>query len=511
MVSIERERDPEVLRQVAKLLDNENKRLHEKLRAAIEENLKLKNAEPSQLQLELLRLQELVNKQRHTIFGDSSERGATGSTSKGGNKPQRGHGHTEQPLLPVEQMVHELDTADRHCPSCGGELCEMQGQFEDSELVHVVERHFKVVTHKRKKYRCACNAHIQTAPGPNKLIPGGRYAVDFAIEVALQKYLEHMPLERQVKSMRRDGLVVTTQTLWDQLVALAKRLGTDDLMDRMLRYLLSKTVLGADETVWRLLDKKGKQAGSSKWYAWSVCGDDAVYYLISETRGSSTAAELLGGYHGTLVTDGYYVYQRLRDQPGTDFRLAFCWSHVRRAFLEAGPSYREARAIVALIDELFAVERLLPRGPPGNDGHAQLVKLRAERSQPILDAIRCWLDDLKGAVLPDSSIGEAVDYTHNLWSGLTTFVHDANVPLSNNATERALRGLVLGRKNHYGSKSQLGTEIAAFFYTLLESAKLADIDPRLYLRTAVDAAFAGASVPLPHELAKAAMATYVAA
>jgi transposase len=357
MVSIERERDPEVLRQVDKLLDHENKRLHEKLRAAIEENLKLKNADPSKLQLELLRLQELVNKQRHAIFGDSSERSPAGPASQGAPKARRGHGPTEQPLLPIEQVVHELDTAERHCPSCGGELCEMEGQFEESELVHVVERHFKVVTHQRKKYRCACNAHIQTAPGPNKLIAGGRYAVDFAIEVALQKYLEHMPLERQVKSMRRDGLVVTTQTLWDQLVALAKRLGSEALMDRMLRYLLSKAVLGADETVWRLLDKKGKQAGSSKWYAWSVCGDDAVYYLISETRGSSTAAELLGGYHGTVVTDGYYVYQRLRDQPGTDFRLAFCWSHVRRGFLEASPSYREARAVVALIDELFAVER----------------------------------------------------------------------------------------------------------------------------------------------------------
>src|SRR5262245_66268992 len=121
-------------------------------------------------------------------------------------------------------MVHVLVETDRGCPACGGTLRAMTGQTEDSEEITVVERQFVLLQHRRQKYRCACNGAVETAPGPLRLAArpdtrGRRYSADFAVEVAIGKYLDHLPLERQVRVMRREGLTIDSQTLWDQLEA----------------------------------------------------------------------------------------------------------------------------------------------------------------------------------------------------------------------------------------------------------------------------------------------------
>jgi transposase len=319
--------------------------------------------------------------------------------------------------------------------------------------------------------------------------------------VAIGKYLDHAPLERQVRMMRREGLEIDSQTLWDQLEYLARLHA--DLPGRLLKYLLSKRVLGADETTWRLMESlKKKPRKRKKWYVWALCGDDGVVYRITESHSSESAKELLAGYQGTLMTDGYAVYERLRKE-GEGYALVHCWSHVRRKFLDAEQFYlRPSRAIVNLIDELFAVERLCPRGPPDKEEErlALLKALRQERSRYILNAIEIWLLELPREVLPKSAIGKAVSYTTKLWPGLCRFIDDPLIPLSNNGTERSIRGVVVGRKNHYGSRSLRGTEVAALFYTVLESAKLADVDPHAYLRSATLAAIRGEQVLLPHEV-----------
>jgi transposase len=122
--------------------------------------------------------------------------------------------------------VHELAAADQTCPQCGGTLKEMPGQTEDAEEITVVERRFVLVQHRRKKYRCACNGCVDTAPGPRRLatrpdVRGRRYAPEFAVEVAVNKYVDHLPLERQARVISREGLTIESQTLWDQIEALA--------------------------------------------------------------------------------------------------------------------------------------------------------------------------------------------------------------------------------------------------------------------------------------------------
>lgn len=161
--------------------------------------------------------------------------------------------------------------------------------------------------------------------------------------------------------------------------------------------------------------------------------------------------------------------------------------------------------MLPLIQRLYAVEARVPALPADATAEerrevlALRAQLRGEQSRGIVGEIRDWAFAVRA--LPESSLGKAVNYMLGLWPGLTRFLDDPRIPIDNNHTERGLRGMVLGRKNHYGSRSQRGTEVAALFYSLIESAKLCGVDPKAYLLTAARAALADRSaVTLPHAL-----------
>ena len=221
---ITREKDIERLRTMALSLLREYERLVARLGELYQQAAEAKGEAAGQLRLQIAALEAEIAKKRAHIFQHTSEKRAGASGAKGGegNAPQKGHGPREQPKLPVEEVVHDLDEADKTCASCGGQLAEWEGQFEESDEVEVVERRYVIKRHKRKKYRCRCGSCIETAPAPRRLIEGGRYSVAFAITVAIDKYLDHLPLERQVRAMGRLGLVVDSQTLFDQLWALCQ-------------------------------------------------------------------------------------------------------------------------------------------------------------------------------------------------------------------------------------------------------------------------------------------------
>ncbi|HYO57719.1 IS66 family transposase [Archangium sp.] len=159
--------------------------------------------------------------------------------------PSHGHGPRAQPTLPTLEVVYTLEEPDKQCPKCGGALNEMKGCYEDAEEVDVVERRFVLRRHKRQKYRCSCDGCVETALGPPKLQPGGRYSVDFAVEVAAAKYLDHLPLKRQVRVMAREGLVVDSQTLWSQIDALAQLLAPAH--EALHAALLTREILGGEK------------------------------------------------------------------------------------------------------------------------------------------------------------------------------------------------------------------------------------------------------------------------
>jgi len=340
----------------------------------------------------------------------------------------------------------------------------------------VVERSFRVVRHKRQKYRCRCGAGIETALGPDKLVAGGRYSIDFAVDVAIAKFADHLPLERQVRQMARDDLDMDSSTLWEQTWFLSRHLLPT--YEANHAHVLSADVIAVDETWWRLMNK----GGSKRWWVWSVAREDAVSYRLLSSRSTAAARTVLDDYTGVAICDGYKVYDVLaREREGSDLTLAHCWAHVRRKFVEAEPHYPEAGTMIDRIAQLYAIEAEAKRASP-EERLATLASLRAKQSKPVLDEIRTWL--MTQRALPRSALGKAISYTGGLWPGLVRFLADPKIPLDTNSVERALRGVAVGRKNHYGSRSERGTRTAALFYSLIESAKLCRVEPRAYPREA---------------------------
>jgi transposase len=501
MSRLDQEKDPEVLHQVIELLQNHNHALTEKIKELIVELAKAKGDSTYQ-QMRLAALERHLAKLTKQVFGPSSEQRATdapGNASAEGDdktkddgkkKKKRGHGPKEQPKLPVIEVKHGLDDADKVCPNCGGGLHEMEGQYEDHDEVGVIPLRFVIKRHRRKKYACRCGSCIETALGPDKLCPGGRYSVDFAIYVAISKYCDHLPLERQVRMMAREGLVVTSQTLWDQIELLTRLV--ESAMPRLRSYILGHPVVGADETSWELFGKKPGQGKS--WYVWVLRVETAVYYAIRDGRSFKTAEALLASFAGVLMCDGYVVYLSLS---GAYPRvvLAHCWAHVRREFVEIEKSFpTQCGAIIDLIAELYAIEKKCR--VEGED----LEEVRDQKSRLVIDRIVEWFYRTLPKCLPESGLHKAIGYMVHMWTGLVLFLDDPEIPLDNNGTERAARGPVVGRKNHYGSHSLRGTEVAATLYSLVESAKLNALEPRFYLRVAVRAGLRREVVPLPHEV-----------
>ena len=442
----------------------------------VEEIARLKGQPvPEQLALELADLQEQLDNANKRLFGDSSEKRAK-EESPAEKKPQTGHGPTEQHALVEVESFHELDEDKRRCPCCNEELQAIPGVFEESIHITVVPAKYLRMKQRRQKYRCENECTIVTATNTPKARAGGRYSVDFAVHVAAGKYLDHLPLERQSRMMKRAGLVVTSQTLWDQVEAIAEHL--QPTYEALRDYVLDADVVGVDETHWRLLTKKGKgQKSTKKWWAWGVTREDACWYRIHESRSAQAAAEVLEGFEGTALVDGYKAYETLANREGTDLALANCWAHVRRKFVEAEEHYPEPCGVaIKLIGELFAIEQEVT-------DDSLRASARKERSEPIVDQLFKWARRQRG--LPKGGLRKAIDYMLKLESGLRAFLDDPRIKLDNNGTERALRGLVIGRKNHYGSKSRRGTEVAAVFYSLLETAKLCGVNPEKYLIAAV--------------------------
>jgi transposase len=497
VVRVETERDIELLRQTAMLLEAENARLHQRLVQLTRELAEAKGATATQLELEIKYLQEQLAARTRKIFGASSEkRPRDGKEDEAEKAPRQGHGPRAQRELAVVEEIHDLDEADRMCPKCGGDLKSWEGQFEESEEVDVVERSFRVVKHKRKKYRCQCGC-IETALGPPKLIPGGRYSIGFAVEAAIAKYCDHLPLARQVRQMARAALVIDSQTLWDQLWALTRHL--HPTYEALHTYVLQAPAIGADETTWPVLGK----GSSKKWWAWAVSRPDAVCYRILPSRSAEAAAVVLGEYRGIVVADGYSAYRALQKEISTDgtqptFTLACCMAHCRRKFVEAEPDYPQVSEVLDLIGKLYEIEARA-RQVPDHERLTFLTEVRDRESRPLMGKIRQWM--VGQAALPRSALGKAIGYSLELWSGLNLFLDNPEIPIDNNHVEREMRCVAVGRKNHYGSRSLRGTEAAALFYSLIESAKLAGLEPAAYLSEATRRAIADpGTVTLPAAL-----------
>ena len=483
MRSVEQIKDFGTLRQAALLIEAENDRLYKRLEKQTRELAKLKGGSAQRdLALELAKVEKERDALLKERFGKSTERRPKPPRIdpwRPRTRKKKDHpGRTPQLELPVEIVLHSLEASERICPCCGEVLSEWAGQHEDSDEITVIERSFKIVRHRRKKYVCKCYGAVVTAPAPPKLQPKSRYSLDLAIYVAIAKYLMHLPLERQRIAMARDGLIVTRATLWGMLLALSRHL--KPTYDALREHIVAQPLVHADETWWRLMG--GPQ--DKKYWAWYCATKNAVWCRILPSRSAKAAGEILEGFEeGVLLVDDYAGYKAwAREHPRVV--IANCWAHARRRFVKIEEMYpEECGGVLDLMGKLFAVERELADREAGPD---EILDERRRRSKPVLRQIDRWSATVREP--RESDLRKAIEHMFGIWPGLTRFLDNPRIPPTNNLIEGQIRAPAMGRRNHLGSRSERGIEVAGILYSLIHTAKIQGIDPRDYLRRVAEAA-----------------------
>lgn len=447
-----------------------------------------------------LRLQ--LAKARRERFGRSSERAgdllnqlsllldeaaAVNPQTRGAdlNKPtpkQRARPAQRQSLpefLPrEEQVLAANDSCD--CPACGGTL-KFLGE-DVSEMLEFVPASFKVIRTVRPKLACGrCDTIVQ-ASAPPRPIARGLAGSGLLAQVLVAKYCDHQPLYRQSAIYARHGVTLSRSTLADWVAGSSKLLRP--LVQALHRYVMDGNKVHADDTpVPVLAPGRGKTRTGRLW---TYVRDDraaaseqpaAVWFGYSPDRKGEHPQKHLKHFQGIVQADGYAGFNALYDSGRV--QEAACWAHVRRKFYDIAElqSSPEALHAIGRIAELYAIETQVR-------GHLPEVRRQARqaRAGPRLDALHDWLHDTLRSVSRKSELAGAIRYALTRWAALTRYVDDGRIEIDNNAAERALRVVALGRKNYLFAGSDAGGHSAASIYSLLGSAALNGIEPMAYLR-----------------------------
>jgi len=279
VVDLDREQDIEELRRIAHALEAQNRILLDVIARKSKEIDQLRGSK-GDIQLTLKMLEALQAKAKAAADALANAEAAKGDKDKPKpeRKPRTSTGPTEQPLLPIVEREFVLDDADRTCPSCGGGLSPMKGQFEESEMIDVIEVSYQLVKVKQQKYVCRCGSCVETALGPQRALAGSRYSLAFAIKVILDKWLDHIPLERQCRILERHNLIVTSQTLWDLAYAVSQRLSLVDAA--LATHVLAQPVIGLDQTSWPRLETDA----TKPWQMWALTAPGVVVHRIRDDK-----------------------------------------------------------------------------------------------------------------------------------------------------------------------------------------------------------------------------------
>ncbi len=387
--------------------------------------------------------------------------------------------------LPRETVVHE---APCNCPGCGGSL---RALGEDvAEILEYVPSRFKVMRHVRPKFSCASCQQIVQVPAPNRPIARGLAGPGLLAHVLVSKYCDHLPLHRQAQIYAREGVELDRSTLADwvgQSSALLR-----PLVDALRVHVLSGNKLHADDTpVPVLCPGRGT---TKQGRLWTYVRDDrasansapaAVWFAYSPDRKGLHPRAHLKDFCGTLQADGYAGFDKLYNEanPNHPIKEAACWAHVRRKFfdIQVANDSPLAKSALERIAELYGIETAI-RGQSADIRR----EIRQARSGPLLDALYRWFKELLTQVSAKSELAVATRYAMSRWKALTRFGADGTIEIDNNAAERALRAVALGRKNYLFAGSDAGGERAAAIYSLVGSAKLHGLDPQAYLRHVIE-------------------------
>jgi transposase len=437
----------------------------------------------SDLQLELLGLEPGVSSEEVAAESEREVLAARADQDKPqaepDNKPCRKHpGRQTLPAhLPrVEQIV--ACTAEQCvCGQCGKETTVIG--YEETEVLDVRPAEYFVAVIKREKRACkGCEEQgVQTAAAPERIVPKSLLSDRVIIDLVVNKYCMSLPLYRQQAELRRDAdLEIALSTLNDGVMRVGDLLMP--IAAAMKRELLTGSYIQADETPVGVQahDKRGRNHQAYLWQYGSP--GKGVVFDFRMGRDGDGPKLFLGNFEGLLQTDGYAAYNKVG---GAKMIHACCLAHARRKFVDAvkvNSKDTESARIVALMDDLFAIDR---GAREQNMNHAERDVLRRQRAPSLLERLRTELLAMQKKALPKSTAGQAANYTLSLWSKLTLFLKYPQLELSNNIAENSMRPIAIGRKNwlHLGSK-EAGPRIAAIF-SVVESCRRLGVPIRKYL------------------------------
>ena len=391
---------------------------------------------------------------------------------------KKGHGRRRLPReLPRVRVEYALPPEAQVCTKCGGGMKHI-GE-EVSEQADYRPASLFIREHARAKYACtSCQESVVLAPMPQQPIDKGLPGPGLLAHVAVSKFQDHIPLNRQEHILRREGLEFARSTTCEWLRFTAELL--EPIVKEMSRKLLESAVLHTDDTPVPVLDEalKGRTRTGRLW---TYVGDEDHPYTVYQytpTREKKWPEAFLAGWRGYLQADAYAGYDAMFVLDGM-VEVA-CWAHARRKFCRAQDT-DAARAAVALafIKRLYRVETEARERSLDPDARRAL---RQEKARPEADKLRAWLLAQVGVVLPKSPLGEAIGYTLDQWTALTRYLDDGRLDIDNNAAERALRRVAIGRKNWLFAGSDEGGRRAALFYSLIETCRRHGVEPFAYLR-----------------------------
>jgi transposase len=404
------------------------------------------------------------------------ESAALEKASEGAGK-RKGHGRGALPKsLQRQRVVHDLAEGQRQCPQCQGALKRI-GE-EVSERLEYVPASLVVIQEACQKYACAKGCTVVTAQKPMAPIEKGLPGPGLLAHVAVSKYGDHLPLNRQEEIFQRQGVDLPRQTMADWMRACADLVSP--LYELMKQQVLGSKAIQTDDTPVPVLDPDLPHTRTGR--IWTYVGDGEHPYTVYDytpTRSRDGPEEFLKAFRGYLQADAYSGYDHFYEEPERGIDEVACWAHARRKHYEAQSSdLMRSTVMLAYIRLLYDVEReARDRKLKGEARRA----LRQKKSKPILEDIHAYLERERPHVLPKSPEGEAIAYTLSNWKALTRYGDDGDLEIDNNGAERSLRGIAVGRKNWMFLGNDNGGRTAAVLSSLIATAKRLGLDPFAYL------------------------------
>ena len=392
--------------------------------------------------------------------------------------PRPGHGRQRLPKsLERQRVVYDLEEAKRQCPECQEKLTRIGEDV--SERLEYVPASLVVIEEACQKYACPKGCKVVTAEKPMAPIEKGLPGPGLLAHVAVSKYGDHLPLHRQEGIFRRQGVELSRQTMCGWMRQGAGLVSP--LYELMKERVLDSKAVQTDDTPVPVLDPELPRTRTGR--IWTYVGDGSHPYTVYDytpNRSRDGPEEFLKAFRGYLQADAYSAYDHFYKEPERGIMEVGCWAHARRRFYEAQSSdLMRSTVMLAYIRLLYDVER--EAREKKLKGEARRA-LRQEKSEPILEDIRAYLEREQPQVLPKSPEGEAIAYTLSNWKALTRYRDDGDLAIDNNRAERSLRPVAVGRKNWMFYGSDNGGRTAAVLTSLIATSKRLHLDPFAYLR-----------------------------